>query len=300
MTERLYYTDAYLTDVRRGRRRPCGGRPTGSTSTARRSTRLPAASRSTPAGSATCRVVDVVDEGDRIAHLPRPAGDRPDRCEGAVDWARRFDHMQQHTGQHLLSAVLAELFGHETVSVHFGRESSTLDLDTPGLAHAAGRRKPSGAPTECVTENRPVEVSFEDAASAEGLRKAIRPGGHAPHRHDRRARPERLRRHPRAGNRRDRRDSDPEGRAGEAARPAGVSLRGSRGAPRAGRRRPARRSRGPPVRGAGGAACACSRRSGGAGGRRGDSGASSRRRSPATERASCTRRAHEARARHVS
>ncbi len=168
MTERLYYTDAYLTafpaDVvdraedgivvyldRTAFYPTSGGQPhdTG---------RL---------GSA--RVLDVVDEGDRIAHrldTPVSAG----AVDGAVDWARRFDHMQQHTGQHLLSAVLADLTGHVTVSVHFGRELSTLDLDTPELTHTQVTEAELKA-NRIVTENRPVEVGFEEAASAEGLRK---------------------------------------------------------------------------------------------------------------------------------
>src|SRR4051812_6950297 len=55
-------------------------------------------------------VVEVVDEGERIAHViegAAPSGTIA--CE--IDWARRFDFMQQHTGQHLLSAVFEELFG---------------------------------------------------------------------------------------------------------------------------------------------------------------------------------------------
>jgi alanyl-tRNA synthetase len=170
MTTRLYYTDAYLTTfdaavVARadaGRRiyldrtafyPTSGGQPfdTG---------RLGGAA-----------VVDVIDEGDRIAHVVESpvVGDR---LAGAIDWARRFDHMQQHTGQHLLSAVIAEHFGHATVSVHFGRESTTLDLDTPGLGHAEIVEAEARA-NAAVTENRPVDVSFEEAAAAAaGLRKA--------------------------------------------------------------------------------------------------------------------------------
>jgi alanyl-tRNA synthetase len=79
--------------------------------------------------------------------------------------------MQQHTGQHLLSAVLAELTGHATVGVHFGREISTLDLDTPALAPEQIVEAELRA-NRIVTENRPVEVSFEEAGAAEGLRKA--------------------------------------------------------------------------------------------------------------------------------
>jgi alanyl-tRNA synthetase len=114
-------------------------------------------------------VLDVVDEGERIAHvLARPlAGDR---VEGRLDWDRRFDHMQQHTGQHLLSAVFADLFGHTTVSVHFGAENSTLDLDTAALAPqriAEAERRANGV----VTDNRPVRISFAEASDATGLRK---------------------------------------------------------------------------------------------------------------------------------
>ncbi len=64
-------------------------------------------------------VVEVVDEDDRVVHVldaPVAAGS----VAGEVDWARRFDHMQQHTGQHLLSAVFADLFDIGTVSFHMG------------------------------------------------------------------------------------------------------------------------------------------------------------------------------------
>ncbi|HMN30445.1 MAG TPA: alanyl-tRNA editing protein, partial [Caldilineaceae bacterium] len=47
---------------------------------------------------------------------------------GKVDWPRRYDHMQQHSGQHLLSQIFFQQFGFETVSVHFGPQASTLDL----------------------------------------------------------------------------------------------------------------------------------------------------------------------------
>jgi alanyl-tRNA synthetase len=89
----------------------------------------------------------------------------------AIDWQRRFDHMQQHTGQHLLSAVFAESFGLRTVSFHLGAESSTVDLeggplDAGTLAEAERRAN------AIAVENRPVAVRFEDAADAHGLRKA--------------------------------------------------------------------------------------------------------------------------------
>jgi alanyl-tRNA synthetase len=169
MTHRLYYTDSYLRDfdaavadrADEGRRiyldrtafYPTSGGQQNDTGTL--------------GGS---RVVDVVDEGDRIAHLlADPLGGAT--VHGEVDWPRRFDHMQQHTGQHLLSAVLHELVGHATIAVHFGRESSTLDLDTADLPHASLIAAEARA-NEVVTENRPVEVSFEEATEATGLRKS--------------------------------------------------------------------------------------------------------------------------------
>jgi alanyl-tRNA synthetase len=168
-TERLYYRDSYLTrfpaqvaeTADEGRRvyldrtafyPTSGGQPhdTGSL------------------GGRT--VLDVVDEDERVAHLldgPLAAGP----VEGVVAWDRRFDHMQQHTGQHLLSAVLAERFGFPTESVHFGPELATLDLGTAAIS-ADQLRQAEATANAIVTEDRPVEVTFEDAARAAGLRKA--------------------------------------------------------------------------------------------------------------------------------
>ena len=106
-------------------------------------------------------MTDVVDEGERIAHL-LAAPLIGERARGQIDWGRRFDHMQQHTGQHLLSAVLAEVAGHATVGVHFGRESSTLDLDVAALTPDQVSRAEERA-NEIVVENRLVQVSFEEA-----------------------------------------------------------------------------------------------------------------------------------------
>lgn len=119
-------------------------------------------------------VVDVVDEDERIAHVlaaPLGGGGAEPRLVGRIDWVRRYDHMQQHTGQHLLSAVFEDMFGAKTVSVHFGPESSTLDLDVESLTHEQFVAAEARA-NELVGEARPVAVTFEDAQTAQGLRKA--------------------------------------------------------------------------------------------------------------------------------
>ena len=67
--------------------------------------------------------------------------------QGKIDWARRIDHMQQHTGQHLLSAAFIELFGFQTKSFHLGRLTSTIDLEAPSIIRASWKTR-SAAPTK--------------------------------------------------------------------------------------------------------------------------------------------------------
>lgn len=73
-------------------------------------------------------VLDVREEQGQVWHLlpQRPVASH---LQGEVDWARRFDHMQQHSGQHILSAVALERLGAETLSFHLGSEVVTVDLD---------------------------------------------------------------------------------------------------------------------------------------------------------------------------
>jgi len=168
VTERLYYTDAYLASFSAAVSEIADG---GRRVYLDRSAFYPA-SGGQPHDLGTIDgipVLEVVDEGDRVAHLlatPLLATS----VQGLVDWPRRFDHMQQHTGQHLLSAVFIELLNAETVSVHFGAESSTLDLDV-GEVSAGEIADVQDRANAVAAENRPVTVAFEDAASVAGLRK---------------------------------------------------------------------------------------------------------------------------------
>ncbi len=116
------------------------------------------------------RVIDVIDEGERIAHvLAGPLRER--HSEGRIDWARRYDHMQQHTGQHLLSAVFVELFDAQTLIVHMGPEVSSIELSLKELKDAQIEAVENRA-NALVWEARPVRILFEEAESVEGLRKA--------------------------------------------------------------------------------------------------------------------------------
>ena len=79
-------------------------------------------------------VLDVIeDERHQIVHLlEEPVTGRS--VEGLINWARRFDHMQQHTGQHLLSQAFIKTCDAETISFHMGDESATLDLNQTELS----------------------------------------------------------------------------------------------------------------------------------------------------------------------
>ena len=117
-------------------------------------------------------LVDVVDEGERVAHVVEGALPAVGAAvEGVIDWARRFDHMQQHSGQHLLSAAFEALAGIRTVSFHLGQESSTIDVEAPSIAPALIAALEIRA-NELIQENRPLAISYEDADAAMGLRKA--------------------------------------------------------------------------------------------------------------------------------
>ena len=113
--------------------------------------------------------MDVIDEDKRIAHITAGAIQGVE-VDCRIDWTRRFDHMQQHTGQHVLSAALVELYGVETVGFHLGAESSTIDLAAPAL----GADQVLALETRVnqrVAENLPVVIVFEEASEAQGLRR---------------------------------------------------------------------------------------------------------------------------------
>ena len=101
--------------------------------------------------------------------------------------------MQQHTGQHLLSAVLEELFKIRTVSVHLGAESSTIDVDAPSLTPEHMERAEERC-AEVIAQARPVQITFEEASEQSGTPQSLDAYRHAADRHHRGYRPQRLRR----------------------------------------------------------------------------------------------------------
>ncbi len=118
-------------------------------------------------------VLDVRDDEDGIVHIVDREVEKGE-VKGCVNWPRRMDHMQQHTGQHLLSAMFQERFGLPTVSFHLGGEICTIDLHggEPSRDQLIGAQR---AANRVIFEDRPISVRYgarEDLARL-GVRKEV-------------------------------------------------------------------------------------------------------------------------------
>jgi alanyl-tRNA synthetase len=122
-------------------------------------------------------VLDVRDDGDEIIHIVDREL-RPGPVHGCVDWPLRFDHMQQHTGQHLLSAMFQERFGRPTVSFHLGAELSSIDIRgaEPTLEILEGAER---AANRIIFEDRPINVRYgtQEQLAQMGVRKEVQRSG---------------------------------------------------------------------------------------------------------------------------
>jgi alanyl-tRNA synthetase len=161
VTERLYYTDPYLKefDARILGVRDVNGRA----GIVMDRTAFYPSSGGQPFDTGTLgdrRVIDVIDDEAEIVHVIEGAAPEG-AVAGRLDWPRRFDHMQQHTGQHVLSAAIDQVCGVRTESFHLGPATSTIDLARE-LTIAEITSSEDLANT-VVWEDRPVEIKFVDA-----------------------------------------------------------------------------------------------------------------------------------------
>src|SRR5580658_1888766 len=180
MTERLYYHDSFLYDfeaeVRDVARDP---RPA---VVLDRSAFYPTSGGQvfdtgwlTTDDNAKFRVSEVADiEDGHVVHFLEATTDLKSgmRVRGQIDAARRRDHMQQHSGQHVLSAAFIRLYNLPTVSFHMADDYCSIDLDTPTLTKEQIESAERMA-NEIILENRPVDIRFvtREEAGKLGLRK---------------------------------------------------------------------------------------------------------------------------------
>jgi alanyl-tRNA synthetase len=114
------------------------------------------------------RVLDVVDRDDgEIEHVMESALPIGAEVTGEIDWSRRFDHMQQHTGQHVLSAAFDRMFGVRTESFHLGTASASIDLAREVSAAEISRAEDEA--NGVVWEDRPVTIRFASAEEVAAL-----------------------------------------------------------------------------------------------------------------------------------
>src|SRR6267142_6954721 len=173
MTDRLYLRDPYLTrfSARVVSLADLAGRPA---AVLDRSAFYPEgggqpADRGTLSGAA---VIDVQERDGAVLHvLDRPLP--PGEVEGVVDWQRRFDHMQQHHGQHLLSAAFERVLQAPTTSFHLGERTCTIDLDCSiSRLDEPALRAGEAAANESVWRDLPVVA--RDFGPEERSRLALR------------------------------------------------------------------------------------------------------------------------------
>lgn len=108
------------------------------------------------------------DEQGGVWHLVRKPLTAGTHIESVIDWERRFDHMQQHTGQHLLSAVFLRELQAATVSFHLGESVSTIDLATGPLAHHSLERVERVA-NELIAEDRSISMRYVTRDEADAM-----------------------------------------------------------------------------------------------------------------------------------
>jgi alanyl-tRNA synthetase len=172
MTERSYYTDAYRTefDATVTAVTELDGKP----ALVLDGTYFYPTSGGQPYDTGTLAglpVVDVVSANGDVYHILEQPADPAlagQKVHGVIDWPRRFDHMQQHSGQHLISHVFDNLFDYATVSVHFGDAESTLDLSTEEVTQDELARAEAVA-NQRVFEAIPIKTYFVDESEIDSV-----------------------------------------------------------------------------------------------------------------------------------
>jgi alanyl-tRNA synthetase len=106
-------------------------------------------------------VIQVIEDGGRIIHLLDRELSR-EEVRGIIDWDRRFDHMQQHSGQHVLSQCFVETVGGETRSFHLGEQGATLEVGIGAISDEDLERIEARA-NEVVFEDREIKTYFVEA-----------------------------------------------------------------------------------------------------------------------------------------
>lgn len=126
------------------------------------------------------RVLDVRKDGDEVIHVLEAESTLAEggTAHGQIDWDRRYDFMQQHSGQHLISATFYRIGGIGTVSVHLGDEISTVELDAESVDEELLEQVET-AVNQVVCMNVPIQASWfdEEKLDTGSLRRELKVSG---------------------------------------------------------------------------------------------------------------------------
>lgn len=173
MTEKLYEKDAYCREfsatVRECRERgsgyalvldrtafyPEGGGQPGDTGFLRTET------------GESWRVLDTHEKGGEVLHYTETPLAAGSRVYGSIDWERRFDLMQNHSGEHIVSGLIHEAFGYQNVGFHMGSDVLTIDLD--GELSADDLQRIEYRANEAIWQNRATQIRVYDEEAVKAL-----------------------------------------------------------------------------------------------------------------------------------
>ncbi|MEK3990739.1 alanyl-tRNA editing protein [Robertmurraya sp. FSL R5-0851] len=126
-------------------------------------------------GTINGKIVSNVEEvNGEIRHYINDSIPVGSKVEGIIDWERRFDHMQQHAGQHILTAAFVELYGYETTSFHLGSEKVTIDLNVENIS-SQELEKVEQLTNQIILEQRKIETVWvsKEEVNQYPLRKTL-------------------------------------------------------------------------------------------------------------------------------
>ena len=112
------------------------------------------------------RVIDVKEKNDVIIHYTESPLQEGKAVHGTIDWNRRFDHMQNHTGEHIVSGIIHELYGYENVGFHMG---DTIQVDYSGWLDEKQIKKVELKANEIIWTNQPVIITYPSKEELEKI-----------------------------------------------------------------------------------------------------------------------------------
>ena len=167
-TEKLYYTDPFLTTFT-AKVLSCEAGKGGYLVTLDRTAFYPEGGGQ-PADHGTLggiAVTDVHEKDGVVIHTVEKAVEIGENVTGSIDWARRFDHMQQHSGEHILSGILCHNYHCDNVGFHLGTDTVTIDYNTDISWEEALAAEYQA--NQVIWADAPVEITYPSPAELEHL-----------------------------------------------------------------------------------------------------------------------------------